>query len=95
MKTANKTFERANIIEAEVGTTGLMGGDAGHGGETYIKLTDAASTAWHCVLADGRGNETVFRDLGSVTIAVQGDTELETLAESLEWAAKKIRELSK
>jgi len=94
MKTEQKTFTSANIIEAEVGTTGPMGGDAGHGGETYVKLTDAASTAWHIALIDEKGNESVIEQPKTIMIVVQGDTELQTLADSLGWAARKIKELS-
>ncbi len=94
MKTAKTTFSSANILDAEVGTTGLKGGDAGHGGETYLKLTDTANTAWHAVVLDESGESQVIDQPASIIIAVQGDTELQTLADSLEWAANKIRELS-
>lgn len=94
MKRAQETCTSANILDCEVGTTGPMGGDAGHGGETYIRLQDAASTAWHIVVADESGKEVVIEQPRSVRIVVQGDAELQTLAESLEWAAQKIKDLS-
>ena len=28
----------ANLLEVECGSTGLMGGDSGHGGRTYIRI---------------------------------------------------------
>jgi len=34
----------ANIITVEVGTTGHCGGDSGHGGRTYLRIKDEAST---------------------------------------------------
>ena len=34
----------ANILEVEAGTTGYKGGDTGHGGRTYFRIADAAST---------------------------------------------------
>lgn len=34
----------ANILEVEAGTTGYMGGDSGHGGRTYFRIQDSAST---------------------------------------------------
>ena len=34
----------ANIIGVEAGTTGYCGGDSGHGGRTYFRLSDLAST---------------------------------------------------
>ena len=94
MKRAKETFASANILECEVGTTGLMGGDAGHGGETFIRVKDDGSTAWHVVIADENGKEVVIEQPRSITIVVQGDTELQTIADSLGWAARKIKELS-
>jgi hypothetical protein len=42
------TYERevvsANILDVEAGTTGYMGGDSGHGGRTYFRISDAACT---------------------------------------------------
>jgi len=95
MKTAKETFTSANILEVEVGTTGLKGGDAGHGGETYLKLVDAASTSWHAEIIDEHGKSRTMKQPQSIMIAVQGDTELQTLADSLEWAARKIKQLSR
>ena len=34
----------ANILEVEAGTTGYMGGDSGHGGRTYFRISDCGST---------------------------------------------------
>lgn len=34
----------ANILEVEAGTTGYMGSDSGHGGRTYFRIQDSAST---------------------------------------------------
>ena len=34
----------ANILEVEVGTTGYMGGDTGHGGRTYFRIKDEGGT---------------------------------------------------
>ena len=94
MKKAEESFESANILSVEVGTTGLMGGNAGHGGETYLKLTDDGATSWFCKVVDGNGNEILVESPESIFISVQGDTELETFASSLEWAARKIRSLA-
>ena len=33
-----------NILQVEAGTTGYKGGDTGHGGRTYFRIQDAAST---------------------------------------------------
>ena len=33
-----------NILQVEAGTTGYKGGDTGHGGRTYFRIQDEAST---------------------------------------------------
>ena len=33
--TYSREITSANVLEAEAGTTGYMGGDTGHGGRTY------------------------------------------------------------
>ena len=40
MKIAQETFTSANILDGEVGTTGPMGGDAGHGYVTVLDTLD-------------------------------------------------------
>lgn len=94
MKKSTESFEKANILIAEVGTTGFMGGDAGHGGQTYLKLTDDAATSWSVSISDEKNEEGYIEQPHTVTISVQGDTELRTFAESLEWAAKEIKKLA-
>lgn len=94
MKKSYETFDSFNIMAAEVGTTGRMGGDAGHGGETYLKLTNDASTSWHVVVTDADGIEQVISEPSNIMISVQGDAELQTLSEALEWAGKEIRRIS-
>ncbi|MFR4413823.1 MAG: hypothetical protein ACLT4C_00150 [Butyricicoccus sp.] len=37
----------ANILQVEAGTTGYKGGDTGHGGRTYFRISDEASTDIH------------------------------------------------
>ena len=44
IKTYKREITSCNIIEVEVGTTGHMGGDAGHGGRTYLKIRNLSST---------------------------------------------------
>lgn len=94
MKTSQENFGFLNIIDAEVGTTGRMGGDAGHGGETYVKLTNDSATSWLVVVIDEDGVEQVMPQPSSIMISMQGDSELQTLSEALEWAGKKINILA-
>ena len=42
--TYSRDIVSANILEVEAGTTGYKGGDSGHGGRTYFRIADAAST---------------------------------------------------
>lgn len=74
----------ANILEIEVGTTGYQGGDTGHGGRTYLRLKDLASTD---LSINGKQADEVVMELG-------GDTELATFIESLEFAIRVLKEQS-
>ena len=42
----------ANILQVEAGTTGYKGGDTGHGGRTYFRISDEASTDIHVTWTD-------------------------------------------
>ena len=44
LTTYTRDVVSANILEVEDGTTGYQGGDSGHGGRTYFRIEDAAST---------------------------------------------------
>jgi hypothetical protein len=79
----------ANIIEIEVGTTGYCGGDTGHGGRTYLRIKDLASTD---ICANVIKNK--FGDTEEVSIELGGDTELYTIIEALEFALKVLKEKS-
>lgn len=46
--TYSRDIVSANILEVEAGTTGYKGGDSGHGGRTYFRIADAASTTFRC-----------------------------------------------
>lgn len=81
-------FVSACILEVTVGTTGRKGGDAGHGGKTFITLKDAASTA---MMVSVNGSE-YLRDAGEVTIAFAGDCELENLINGLRFALAELED---
>ena len=69
-----------NILEVEVGTTGHMGGDTGHGGRTYLRIRNLASTDMVCnEHHDNYGHSWVEINLG-------GDSELDTFYEALQFA---------
>jgi hypothetical protein len=85
--TCIREFSSANIIEVEVGTTGLCGGDTGHGGRTYLRIKDLSSTDMSCRLS---GNS--CGDTGQIEIMLGGDCELGTFDEALEFAAETLRD---
>lgn len=85
--TCIREFSSANIIEVEVGTTGLCGGDTGHGGRTYLRIKDLSSTDMSCRLS---GNS--CGDTGQIEIMFGGDCELETFVEALEFVAETLRD---
>lgn len=70
----------ANILRVTVGTNGLHGGDANHGSETFFRLENMASSCMECL---------AFKN--GVEIHLQGDTELHTLINALEYAALTLR----
>ena len=62
----------ANILQVEAGTTGYKGGDTGHGGRTYFRISDEASTDIHggdCEL------ETMIRALKFITKVLEEESE--------------------
>lgn len=89
----NKSFTSANILEVEVGTTGRMGGDSGHGCRTYFSIIDHGSTDLHC---------TVKKEVGyygdeceKIEISLGGDCELDTFVAALEYAASYLKAKNK
>lgn len=82
IKTYKETIPCCNIISVEVGTTGHMGGDTGHGGRTYFKLHDHASTDMRCRLFNN-GKEHEFDNVGLIELVFGGDSELDTFCEAL------------
>lgn len=82
IKTYKREITSCNIIEVEVGTTGHMGGDTGHGGRTYLKIRNLSSTDMRPkAYSDNYGHN-------RVEIVLGGDTELDTFYEALCFAAE-------
>ena len=73
-------FSSANILEAEIGTTGFCGGDTGHGARTYFRLEDLGGT-----------DITAKEINGGVVIELGGDTEIDTFISALEYAANILK----
>ena len=94
IQTRKESMESCNILSVEAGTTGHMGGDTGHGGRTYLRISDDASTDMRCIVKTDDGKTHKFdgaADVTQIEIMLGGDTELDTFIEALEFAAKTLR----
>jgi hypothetical protein len=77
--TLDKQFFGAAVLRVEVGTTGLRGGDTGHGGRTFVRLVNEGGDMHFKVGKD------------DVSLIFGGDSELEVLIEGLEFALEVLR----
>jgi hypothetical protein len=80
--TKAKQFNNAALFAVEVGTTGLCGGDSGHGGRTLLRFCELGST-------DMRVKQ---EDAETLTLVFGGDAELENLIAGLEFAVNVLKE---
>ena len=79
----------ANILEVEAGTTGYMGGDSGHGGRTYFRISDLGSTDMEVrTIVDRHG-------CNGFEVFLGGDCELETTIRALKFITKVLEDESK
>lgn len=77
-----------NILQVEAGTTGYKGGDTGHGGRTYFRISDEASTDIHVRPFMDRFGCNGFE------VTLGGDCELETMIRALKFITKVLEEES-
>lgn len=85
----------ANILNAKVRTNGYHGGDAGHGGHSYIELQNSSCSCMQITVSDEDGVvfQTEEGESGqSVRIDMRGDTELYTLIKSLRFMADALED---
>lgn len=78
----------ANILQVEAGTTGYKGGDTGHGGRTYFRIQDEASTDMDVKPIITRYGCDGFE------VTLGGDCELETMIRALKFITKVLEEES-
>ena len=78
----------ANILQVEAGTTGYKGGDTGHGGRTYFRISDEASKDIHVTPFMYRFGCNGFE------VTLGGDCELETMIRALKFITKVLEEES-
>ena len=88
-----ETFTRdivdCNILTVEAGTTGHRGGDTGHGGRTYFRIEDAASTDMTCEpYARKCKNGAVITGF---EVRLGGDAELDTIIDALGFIRKVLK----
>lgn len=76
----------ANILEVEAGTTGYQGGDSGHGGRTYFRIEDAASTDMEVRSYANKYGCPGFE------VVLGGDCEMETMIRALKFITKVLEE---
>lgn len=96
IETLSQEIVSANIITVEVGTTGYRGGDSGHGGRTFIRIKDDASTDMRCKVNgydqdEHRYKDVEFSDAYCIELVFGGDCELDTVIAGLEFAADTLR----
>lgn len=97
IETLSQEIVSANIITVEVGTTGYCGGDSGHGGRTYLKIKDEASTDMRCRVKgysvdDASYKDVEINDASLVELTFGGDCELDTLIAALEFAVDTLKQ---
>lgn len=96
MKQASKEIMNFNILKVKVESTGLRGGDSGHGGRTVFRLEDDASTCWNLRYEESFPGMTEIRHVeqpSAVEIELQGDSELETFIQALEFAVEELKKM--
>ena len=76
-----------NILEVEAGTNCPRGGDTGHGGRTYFRIQDLASTDIHANVIKNMGN-------GGIEVSLGGDAELYTIIAALKFIVNTLEEQS-
>lgn len=89
--TYSRVILDSNMLEVEAGTTGCMGGDSGHGGRTYFRIHDLASTDIEVRLIDS------YTDVGEdgFEVVLGGDSELCTIIDALKFILKVLDEESR
>lgn len=87
--TYSREITSANVLEVEAGTTGYCGGDAGHGGRTYFRITDLGGTAMRVNQTTDRYGDSGFE------VTLGGDCELDTMIMALKFITKVLEDEAK
>lgn len=95
----------ANIIEVEAGTTGYKGGDSGHGGRTYFRISNVSGTdmrlSFHAEVGRGTLEQRIAPsgelvhgcdlECDSFELEFGGDAELDTFIRALEFTLETLK----
>ena len=88
VQVSTKLNESFNNIIVEAGTTGYKGGDSGHGGRTYFRIKDVASTDIQVnVIKPRKGDDDTD---GGFEVLLGGDAELMTMIAALKFIVSKL-----
>lgn len=90
LRTFTREITDANILEVEAGTTGYKGGDSGHGGRTYFRIQDLASTDMRVKTVTD-----CFGHTDELEVVLGGDAELATIIKALKFITRVLEEESK
>lgn len=92
-----RNFFNANTMNAEIKTTGLCGGDAGHGGYAEVNIMDDGGTGWElsfCQSGDeGPGYQ--VSDLKKISLKFMGDSEIKMAIDVFRYLADELEETCK
>jgi hypothetical protein len=80
-----------NLLTVTAGTNCPQGGDAGHGGKTYLALTNDGGTCMDAVIKTWEGESFQIDQIEKIELIFGGDCECETLIEALEFAVAVLK----
>ncbi|KXY78711.1 hypothetical protein BAQ45_17820 [Bacillus pacificus] len=95
MKKIEKEIMGFNILNVKIESTGLRGGDSGHGGRTVFRLEDHASTSWNLKYEENLSGVTNVEQPQAIEIELLGDSELETFVKALEFAVEELKKIKR
>lgn len=93
-----KEITSCNVIKVSVGTTGIKGGDSGHGGRTLLVLEDLGCTDMRCKVSGYektfgcKKTESEYEEAERIEIVFGGDSELDTFFDALKFALNVLGE---
>lgn len=90
MPALGKTCTSASIMSGFVATTGLKGGDSGHGARAVFSLEDLASTDWTVLVTDSDGIVHQDSSPRKLTVVFGGDCEISNFRDLLISAANDL-----